>query len=487
MIKLYIFIYWSIVLSYWLLILRVTLRVIMKRRAVTSSISWLLIIYIIPLVGIMMYFLFGELNIGKCRSKRRKILWPSIEEGIKNLKAFPQIFTTKNSEVAYSLFQLCKCRQGLSGLKSNQIQLLTNSNDVLLELIQDINIAQNNIEIVFYIWQVGGLVNQIIEALIAAAKRGVSCRLMLDSAGSTEFFRSPYLTLMRTAGIYVVEALHVSMLRIFWRRMDLRQHRKMVLIDNYIAYTGSMNMVDPRFFKQNSGVGQWIDIMARIEGPVVTAMGIIFYYDWAIETGEYILPPPPNINIMQSLPSSHHHTIQVIASGPGFPEGVIQQVLLTAIYAARQKLVMTTPYLVPSDDLLNAICTAAQRGVEVHIIIPLYNDSMFVTWASRSFFTELLEAGVLIHQFQDGLLHTKSILVDNQLSLIGTVNLDMRSLWLNFEIMLVIDDKKFSYDLASVQRDYIAHSCFIEARTWSQRPYWHRIIERLFYFCSPLL
>ena len=143
------------------------------------------------------------------------------------------------------------------------------------------------------------------------------------------------------------------------------------------------------------------------------------------------------------------HTIHTIASGPGFPEDLIHQALLTAAYAAKEHLIMTTPYFVPSDDLLHAICTAAQRGVDVSIILPRKNDSLLVGWASRAFFTELLAAGVKIYQFEGGLLHTKSVLVDGELSLVGTVNLDMRSLWLNFEITLVIDDAGFGSDLAN--------------------------------------
>lgn len=486
MTTIYTVINWLLLFGYWLLIAGVTLRVMMKRRSVPSAMAWLLVIYILPLVGIITYLLLGELNLGKRRAERSKALWPSTVRWIKEFKGCQGIFTRENSEVARSLFQLCEHRQGMGGLKGNQMQLLTNTDDAMRALIRDISLAQNNIEMVFYIWQAGGLVDQVAEALMAATRRGVRCRLILDSAGSVDFFRSPYLAMLRAAGVNVVEALHVSILRVFLRRMDLRQHRKMVLIDNYVAYTGSMNMVDPRFFKQDAGVGQWIDIMARMEGPVATAMGIIFSCDWEIETGERILPPPPNFNIM-SFKQASSHTIQVIASGPGFPEGVIHQALLTSIYAAREQLVITTPYLVPSDDLLYALCTAAQRSVKVHIIVPRHNDSMLVGWASRAFFAELLEAGVMIHQFDGGLLHTKSVLVDSQLSLVGTVNLDMRSLWLNFEITLVIDDNNFGSALARVQEDYIASSSIIDARVWSQRPYWQRIVERLFYFFSPLL
>ncbi|MDN6651265.1 MAG: cardiolipin synthase, partial [Enterobacterales bacterium] len=448
--------------------------------------AWLLIIYILPLVGIIAYLSFGELHLGKRRAERAKAMWPSTAHWLADLKSCKSIFATGNSEVAAPLFQLCERRQGIAGVRGNQLQLLTTSDDTLKALIRDIELARSNIEMVFYIWQPGGLADQVAESLMAAARRGVHCRLLLDSAGSVTFFRSPYPAMMRNAGVEVVEALKVNLMRVFLRRMDLRQHRKVVLIDNFIAYTGSMNLVDPRFFKQDAGVGQWIDVMARMEGPVATTMGIIFSCDWEIETGKRILPPEPEYH---SLPFEEEsgHTIQVIASGPGFPDELIHQALLTSVYSAREQLIMTTPYFVPSDDLLHAICTAAQRGVDVSIIVPKKNDSMLVGWASRSFFTELLEAGVKIYQFEGGLLHTKSVLVDGQLSLVGTVNLDMRSLWLNFEITLVIDDDGFGADLACVQDDYIARSTLLDHAEWLKRPLWQRVVERLFYFFSPLL
>lgn len=475
-----------IVFGYWLLIAGVTLRILIKRRAVTSSMAWLLVIYILPLVGIVAYLSFGEMHLGRRRTERAKAMWPSTAMRLKELKESSKIFATEYSSVAKPLFQLCDLRQGIDGVKGNQLQLFTTTDKTLKALIHDIKLARHNIDIVFYIWQPGGQVDQIAESLMAAACRGVHCRLMLDSAGSLQFFRSSYPGMMRRAGIKVVEALKVNLLRVFLRRMDLRQHRKLVLVDNYIAYTGSMNMVDPCCFKQNVGVGQWIDLMARMEGPVAITMGIVYACDWEIETGKRIFPPKPDVNRMLYEKKSGH-TIQVIASGPGFPEELIHQALLTAVYAAREKLIMTTPYFVPSDDLLHAICTAALRGVEVAIIIPYDNDSTMVRWASQAFFSELLAAGVNIYRFTGGLLHTKSVLVDGQLSLIGTVNLDMRSLWLNFEITLVIDDDGFGSALARVQDEYIACSILLRIKEWQRRPFWHRLLERLFYFFSPFL
>ena len=482
----YTVISWLIFLGYWLLIAGVTLRILMKRRTVPSAMAWLLVIYILPLVGIIAYLSLGELYLGKRRAERARAMWPSTAKWLNDLKACKHIFAEDNSPVASSLFKLCERRQGIAGLKGNQLQLLTTSDDVMQALIRDIQLARHNIEMVFYIWHPGGMADQVAESLMTAARRGVHCRLMLDSAGSVTFFRSPWAARMRNAGIEVVEALKVNLFRVFLRRMDLRQHRKMVMIDNYLAYTGSMNMVDPRFFKQDSGVGQWVDVMARMGGPIATGMGIVYSCDWEIETGKRILPSTPDYNIMP-FEEPTGHTIQAIASGPGFPEDLIHQALLTAVYSSREYLVMTTPYFVPSDNLLHAICTAAQRGVDVSIILPHKNDSLLVGWASRAFFSELLAAGVKIYQFDGGLLHTKSVLVDGELSLVGTVNLDMRSLWLNFEITLVIDDMGFAGDLAAVQDDYISRSRLLDARVWVQRPFWHRLAERLFYFFSPLL
>lgn len=478
--------------SYWLLTILITIKVLIKRRTVSYFIAWLLIIYIVPLIGIIIYLVFGEPNFNMKRSIRSKIIWSSNIQRIKNLSTYKQVLSYKNSEIASSLFKLCEYRQGIGAFKNNQIKLFNKNEDILISLIKDIDLAQHSIDMIFYIWEPGGLVNHIAQKLILTAQRGIRCRLILDSVGCINFFNSVYPNILRQAGIHIVEALHINLLRIFLHRSDLRQHRKMILIDNHIAYTGSMNMIDPNLFKQNVGIGQWIDMMIRINGPATSIMGIIFEFDWEMETGEHITTPLlSNMYHMQTKLQSKlitkGHTIQIIPSGLGFPEGIIHQVLITLLYKARKQLIITTPYFVPSDDLLYAICTAAQRGVKVHIIIPENNDSILVYWASRAFFSELLDAGVFIHRFQRGLLHVKSVSIDQQLSLIGTVNLDIRSIWLNSEITLLIDSKNFSKDLEKTQRDYILNSQLINPQQWANRPYWERIIERLIYFFSPLL
>ncbi|BAC24512.1 cls [Wigglesworthia glossinidia endosymbiont of Glossina brevipalpis] len=484
---LFVIIKWILLLGYWWLITEVTIRILFKRRTVPSAMAWLLIIYVVPFIGAIIYLLLGELNLEKKRIKRSKIIWISALKKIKKLKNYKEIFTTKNSHIARSLFRLCKHRQGIGGVKSEKINILNDPDNVMQSVINDINLAKISIEMIFYIWHPGGWTNYVVEVLIKAANRGVKCRLILDSAGSKNFLKSIQVKIMRKSGIKIVEALNLNILQIFLRRMDLRQHRKMILIDNYIGYTGSMNMIDPKFFKKNRKIGEWIDIMIRMEGPVASAMRIIFSCDWEIETGENIFYAPYDTKKCNIIKKDNNYKTQVIPSGPGVSEGVIHQVLLTAIYSAKKILIMTTPYLVPSDDILHAICTASQRGVSVYIIIPKFIDSILVKWASRSFFSELLHAGVLIYQFEGGLLHTKSILVDDQLSLVGTVNLDMRSLWLNFEITLMVDNRNFGKKLKKIQTNYMSLSKVLHLKEWSKRPYWKRIIERFFYFFSPLL
>ncbi len=474
-----------IFLIYWLMIVATTLRIVFKRRPTTYVIAWMLVIYILPIVGIILYFSLGEAHLGQQRVKRAQKMRPIIANFINRISIFPDIFTTQVSQVSKPIFQLCKHQTGLDGINGNHIELLSDTDTIFDQLIEDINQATSNIEMVFYIWNEGGRADDVEKALIEATKRGVTCHLMVDSAGSRHFLRTNASKRMREAGIIIIEALKVNLLRFMFRRLDLRQHRKVAIIDNYISYTGSMNIVDPRFFKQNKHVGEWVDIMVRMRGPVTTLMGAIYASDWELETGTDLALP--QITDFAEPPEEKKHIMQLIASGPGYTENMIHQVLLTAIYAAQKQIIFTTPYLVPSDDILHAVCTAAQRGVEVIIIVPKKNDSLMVKWASRAFFSELLEGGVKLYQYNDNLLHTKSVLIDNQLSLVGTVNLDMRSLWLNFEITTVIDDAEFAQSLFSLLQGYLAKSEKVNIEIWKQRPIWQRIVERLFYFFAPLL
>lgn len=476
----------SISIIYWILIGLVILRILIKKKSIQLTTSWLLTIYILPIFGILFYIFLSELKLGKKRTSNLYKIWSYGVNWINNIGFNETIFNNKNSYIATSIFKLCKNIQGIPGTKVHNLKIFTSTQNTIENLIKDILLAKNNIEIMFYIWQPGGIADKVAEALIMVSHQGIHCRLILDSAGSSLFFRSPWVKIMKNAGIEIVETLKVNILKIFLRRIDLRQHKKIIIIDNYIVYTGSMNLVDPKLFKKEIGIGEWIDLMIRMEGPIAISIGILYSCDWEIETGKKILPHISNKNKILNK-ENYSNGIQIIASGPGFSKDIIHQVLLTAIYSAKKKINITTPYFVPSDDLLNAICSAANRGVKVNVIIPYQNDSTLVNWVSKSFFTDLLKSGVNIYQFTKGLLHTKSILIDHQLSFVGTANLDMRSLWLNFEITLAIDDYNFSKNLSKIQKKYIRLSKKIKLKKWNKRSYWYKIVERILFFFHPLL
>ncbi|GAA5648234.1 MULTISPECIES: cardiolipin synthase [Vibrio] len=469
---------------YWLLVAGVTLRVVFKRRAVSVSLAWLMIIYIVPVVGVACYFLFGELNLGRKRADRAKEMFTPFANWFSQLNECHAHTPERMGRHIYRIDELCNNRLGLPALSGNTLSLQSSPHDILHSIIEDIEQAQSSIRMVFYIWHPGGLADSVASALIRAAKRGVDVKLLLDSAGSPRFFRSSWLKMMKNAGIEVIQALEVSPWRIFLRRLDLRQHRKIIVIDDNIAYTGSMNMVDPAYFKQNAGVGQWIDIMVRVTGPTVNVLSAIHCWDWEVETGARMLPANPECKLDPNQP---HHPVQVVPSGPGMPDYLISQVLTLAINQANESVRITTPYFVPSADLLETLKMTAQRGINVELIIPHKNDSMMVQWASRAFYTELLEAGVKIYEFYGGLLHTKSVVIDKQFCLVGTVNIDMRSLWLNFEVTLAIDDEAFTKEMHWLQESYIEQSHFVELKKWEQRGMYYRFLERLFYLFNPLL
>lgn len=477
---------WMGVFCYWLTIAAVTVRLVLKRRAMGITVAWLMIIYIIPILGIGLYFFVGELNLGRKRAERAKSMFPPYQAWFNQIHYTAAKKRQMLSQLARPVHDLCKNRIGIPALIGNQITLHNETLTSLKSIISEVNHAKSSIHMTFYIWQPGGLADEVAEAVCNAAQRGVSVRILLDSAGSKAFFKSVWPNKMRQSGIELIEALAVSPARMFFRRLDLRQHRKIVVIDNTLAYTGSMNLVDPRFFKQDSGIGQWVDIMIAIRGPAVPIINSIFSWDWEVETGLRFLPQLPVQSSFTALKHTHH-AIQVAPSGPSMPDGIIQQILILAIHQAQKNLTITTPYLIPSESLISALQTTAQRGVTVNIIIPEQNDSLMVEWASRSFFTDLLTAGINIYRFHGGLLHTKSVMVDECFCLIGTVNLDMRSLWLNFELTLCIDDPEFCADLIITQRKYLEKSNKINIDEWNKRPLYVRPIEQFFYLFSPLL
>jgi len=470
----------------WVVRVGLSVRVIMRRRPVGVSLSWLGLILVLPVMGAAFYLFLGETRIGKVRRRRFERIRESLTSHLTRLAQSSRVNLDKLSEGESSLARLGQSMYGFPVLGGNALALLEDSDRVFDRLIEDIDAATSTIHMLFYIWWDGGRVTEVVAALLRARKRGVTIRLACDVQGSKAFLKGNLVRELRGQGVEIVSVLPMSLWRTLFRRPDLRNHRKIVVIDGAIGYCGSMNMADPGVFKKDAGVGQWVDAMVRLTGPAVEALGLVFLTDWDVETpiefGDFY-----DEGDLHTVPETGLSKVQILPSGPGYFPHAIRETMVTAIYAAKQELVLTTPYFVPDETLLTALCSAAHRGVAVTLIVPKHVDSLMVRLASQSQYIDLLEAGVVVQQFAGGLLHTKSLTVDRQTALLGTVNLDMRSMWLNFEITLALFDPGFAQQVAQLQQQYMDASQPITYEAWSARPFHQRMIENIFRLLGPLL
>jgi cardiolipin synthase len=478
-------IHWAAVAVYvadQLLRIVLSVRIIKRRLPVGVALAWLSVVLIFPFAGAAVYLLIGESRLGRRRARRAVALRGTYRHWSK--LAREQVEAIGLPSGSQGLARLADSLLEIPPLPGNEIRLLRDAGEAFPALVADIDAARSSCHLEFYIWDVGGKADEVVEALLRARARGVICRVLVDSIGSKRFLRSDRVRRLRAAGVVVGEALPVTLRRLLFIRADLRLHRKIVVIDDAVAYTGSLNLADPALFKQNAGVGQWVDAFARVRGPAVAALGAIFLYDWELETGEAI-PIDTERNHLADVPGAA--VVQVLPSGPGERVGAIEQILLAAIYAAEKELVLTTPYFVPDESLLAALLSAPGRGVDVTLIVPARVDSHLTHYASRAFQGDLLAAGVRIALYQGGLLHTKSLAVDGQFSLFGSLNLDPRSLRLDFEITLAVYDAEFTAALRRLQQAYIDKSQWLDMAACRSRSKLECFTEDAARLVGPLL
>jgi len=385
---------------------------------------------------------------------------------------------------------------GIPAMDGNHLELIEEPEKIMRAIIKDIDGAESTCHLQFYIWCEGGTADEVVAAVIRAAKRGVTCRILIDSIGSQKFLKGKKIKELRAAGVKIEEELPAGFIKAFFVRIDIRNHRKVVIIDGKIAYTGSQNMVDPTYFKQDSGVGQWIDTMVRIKGPIVEALAGTFISDWFLETNNERVrfrSLEKDLKHIRSIADIYHQPmagdvpVQLVPSGPGFSPDAIHSLLLTTIYYSQKTITLTTPYFVPGESILTALMSAAQRGVDVCVIIPEKNDSRLAHYASHARFEKLIQSGVTIKLFKDGLLHSKSITVDDEFSLFGSVNIDMRSFWLNFEATLFIYNQSFTRKLRDMQASYEIQSRTLKLEELARRSSLTRFLENSALIIGPLL
>jgi cardiolipin synthase len=458
--------------------LAVIARVILRpHRDPSSRIAWAVVIAVLPMFGILGYLLFGETNIGRRRVARAREVLANVPPTARSLPEDEADLRPEFPERCEALFRLGQSINGFAPIGGNRARLMADSNAGIDAMVTDMDEATETIHLIFYIWLEDNNGLKVVEALKRAAARGLVCRAMADGLGSRGMIHSKHWKSMREAGVHVAVALPIGnpLLRPLHGRIDLRNHRKIVVIDDWITYTGSQNCADPEF-RVKPKYAPWVDVLMRFEGPIARQNQHVFVGDWMTYVDEDIynlLEPPVRA-------SGTGFTAQVIATGPTVRHSAMPETFETLMHAARRELVMTTPYYVPDEATQAAICSTARRGVATTIVFPARNDSWEVAAASRSYYRELLEAGVEIHEYVGGLLHAKSITLDGEVTLIGSANMDRRSFDLNYENNILFYDTKLTAEMRARQASYIDSSISVtisDVDAWSAgRRLWNNTI-----------
>lgn len=468
---------WIFLLSEWAIRL-VMLVIVPFRRTPAAAKGWLLLIMFEPWIGLLIYWLIGRAKLRGAQREQLARLPQAMAAVVARLQNYPQVF---HPEIGPGLSQAVTLAENLGNspiLGGNSVELLADYNGTLARLAADIDQAQDHVHLLFYIFADDPATAPVIDALGRAAKRGVRCRVLADAIGSLKGLRT-LRPKFASLGVEVHAMLPLKLLPWNKSRLDLRNHRKIAVIDGRIGYTGSQNMVAAEF---KAGLS-FEELMVRVTGPVVLELQYIFAADWFLETdevldGEAEFPCP---QITGDVPA------QALPSGPAFPTQNNQRLFVAAIHGARQRVVLTTPYFVPDEPLLQAMQTAVLRGAEVHLVVSEQGDNLFVTRAQESYFEELLEAGVQIHVYHKNFLHAKHLSIDDTLAVIGTSNLDIRSFVLNAEVMLMIYDRGVAARLAAEQQRYFLNSRLLTADVWAERSFARQVTQNLARLLSPLL
>lgn len=459
------------------LIVRVLLR---PNRQPASRIAWVAVIAGLPLLGILAYILFGEVRIGRRRTARLRGVLKRMPEPVANAANFRADVPERYAH----LFKLGHSISGFDPVGGNSARLLADSNAAIDAMVADIDAAGEHVHLLFYIWLTDGNGCKMAQALKRAAARGVRCRAMVDGLGSRSMLRSTHWAAMREAGVELAAALPIGnpLLRAIAGRIDLRNHRKILVIDDRITYCGSQNCADAEF-RIKAKFAPWVDLVARFEGPVVRQNQHLFASDWMAEAGGDRAAEVAALLLRPLAAARPGFTAQVIGTGPTVRHSAMPELFEALIQTARRELVVSTPYYVPDESLQNALCSAAYRGVATSVVFPARNDSWIVGGASRSYYLDLLAAGVAIHEYAGGLLHAKSLTLDGEVTLIGSANMDRRSFDLNYENNILVCDAGFASAVRARQQEYVAKSARVSreaVNAWSMpRRLWNNALATL--------
>jgi cardiolipin synthase len=473
--------------------------VLLRRKEPASTIAWILTLVFLPAIGAFLFVAFGSERVRIPAKRKRehdaivraeiRATTPGVvrapEESAPRLAGTGEDLTEASApsvrERELELFRVGAHLTHGRPTTQNRVTPLFGGNDTYDALGAAIDAAKHHVHAEYYLIRNDATGDWFKERLIAAAARGVEVRLLCDGYGCFAV-RSSYFRALKKAGVRL--GTFLPMRSILLQPVNLRNHRKIVVIDGALAFTGGLNIGD-EYRGRLAGVGEWRDIHVRIEGPAARDLQRVFYQDWFFTTGESLrggdyFPPARDVEGSEA-------TLAVIPSGPDTGNEAIERIFFGAIAGARERVWMTTPYFVPDQAIVVAMELAAMRGVDVRIVLPGHSNHTVTFHAGRAFYEPLLEAGVKIYEYVPGMVHAKTMVVDRAMSLVGSANMDLRSFRLNFEVHVLAHDPPLAAQLAASFQDDLSRSRLVDLAEWRDRGTRLRVYEGAARLVSPLL
>lgn len=449
----------------------------------SSRLLWFIIVVFFPFAGLLAYTLFSKYKLWR---SERKISHKIFDEIYK--KSWDKLWSSENcdkliDEKYINSFKYASSINKFYTLNNNWAELMADAKMTRERIVEDIDSAVESVNIIYYIWLDDNTGNDVANALIRAVKRWVVCRIMVDYIGSRKFLNSDIWNKMKEAGVKTAVALPIKNIikTIVFSRIDMRNHRKITIIDSKITYCWSQNCADPEFLVKKK-YAPWVDIMLRVEWPVVAQNQLLFMSDWLKATDEKYDDFKFNNNVIEGgFPA------QIWWDWPTERTKSTPQLFSTLINCAIKTLTISTPYFVPDTTVIEALCSASYRWIKVTVIFPEKNDSWVVSAVSHWYYEQLLKSWVVIYEYVGWLLHAKTLTIDNKISLIGSTNIDLRSFDLNYENDILLQDTKITNDIFNRQQYYISKSKLVLIEDVKKWPISRRIWNNFMATVWPIL
>ncbi|WP_181872019.1 cardiolipin synthase [Marinilabilia salmonicolor] len=474
-----------ILAGYAISILVVVIMIVLENRSPLKTISWVLVLLLLPGLGFIFYIFFGQ------NFRKEKII---ARKGLRNHHRINYLAHSQITQLAdghLSKNDIARQPTGIVRLLlNNSSSVVTTGNEVTFlqngtrkfdALIRELKKAEHFIHLQYYIFAEDNIGNQVKEILKEKARRGIEVRLIVDDVGSWEL-KSPFYEEMRDAGIEVYSFLQVHF-PLLTSKVNYRNHRKIVVIDGHVGFIGGYNIADRYRDGDLNSYGIWRDTHIMIKGDAVNSLQSIFLIDWYFVSQTELSDP-------KYFPQSEaigNKTMQIVPSGPDSDWPAIMMGIFQTIATARDYVYIATPYFMPSESVLLALKTAALSGVDVRIIIPEKSDAFITLLCSRSYIREILEAGVQVYFYQKGFLHSKTLVADDRISIVGSANMDFRSFEQNFEATAFIYDKETGIEMKETFLQDQADSEIVLLPEWMDRPFLEKVKESFARLFSPLL